>query len=68
MKKYLMTGAIVEAFIIGLRWIRGVSREVIKENKTNVFFWIVCLIVAIINAILWPLSIVVEMILVKNSK
>ena len=68
MKKYLMTGAIVEAFIIGLRWIRGVSREVIKENKTNVFFWIAVLITAIINTILWPLSIVIEMILMKNGE
>lgn len=67
MKKYLMTGAIVEAFIIGLRWIRGVSREVIKEYKTNVLFWIVFLIGAIINAILWPISIAIEIMDIKND-
>lgn len=68
MKKYLMTGAIVEAFIIGLRWIRGVSREVVKENKSNMLFWICCLIVTIINAILWPITIAVEIIYIKNGK
>lgn len=68
MKKYLMTGAIVEAFIIGLRWIRGVSRGAIKENKSNVLFWIGCLIAAIINSILWPISIAVEIICIKNGE
>lgn len=62
MKKYLATGAIVQTIIIVLRWMLGKSRGIIKENKLNMFFWICLFIGVIVNVVLWPISIVSEII------
>lgn len=67
MKKYLATGAIVQMLIIVLRWILGKSRGIIKENKSNVFFWIFLFVGVIVNIVLWPISIVSEIILTKKG-
>ncbi len=67
MKKYLTTGVIVQIFIIVLRWVLGKSRGIFKENKSNVFFWTTLLLGAIVNIVLWPITIVSEIILTKEG-
>ncbi|MDO5540791.1 MAG: hypothetical protein Q4F83_12115 [Eubacteriales bacterium] len=68
MKKYLATGVIVQIFIIVLRWVLGKSRRIFKENKSNVFFWITLFLGSMVNVILWSISIVCEVILIKEEK
>ena len=67
MKKYLAMGIAVQAFIIGLRMALGKSGNIIKENKSNIYFWIGNLLGAIVNIVLWPFSILSEIILTKNG-
>lgn len=67
MKKYLATGAIVQTIIIVLRWTLGKSRGIIKENKSNMFFWVDLFVGVIINVVFWPISIVSEIILTKKG-
>lgn len=67
MKKYLTTGVIVQIFIIVLRWVLGKSRGIFKENKSNVFFWVTLLFDSIYNIVLWPVTIVSEIILTKKG-
>lgn len=67
MRKYLKIGVAVQIFIILLRAMLGKSKEDFKENKTNVFFLIAVLCGSIVNIILWPLSIVSEIILTKEG-
>ena len=67
MKKYLAIGIAVQAFIIGLRIALGKSGNIIKENKSNIYFWIGILLGAIVNIALWPVSILCEIISTKNG-
>lgn len=67
MKKYLITGVIVQIIIIVLRWALGKSKEAIKENKTNEFFWIAVAVGSAINILCWPISIVAEILATKEG-
>ena len=67
MKKYLTTGLVVEAIIIVLRTILGKTQELFKEEKSNVFFWIVLSLGIVVNVVLWPIAIICEIFLTKNG-
>lgn len=67
MKKYLLTGAIVQIIIITLRLALGKSQEAWKEIKNSPMLCIIVLFLCMINIVLWPVAIIVEVISTING-
>jgi hypothetical protein len=74
MKKYLIIGAAVQGLILVERTIRGITKKYLKGLKEGndklrylrFGFWFVW--GAIINILVWPITIIFEIFNIKNGK